>query len=436
MKPIILLLSALIASPLALAADTPKQQFKNAQKTASKDKKDVLMVFSGSKWQDVSKNFEKTILNSEAFQKGIEKDFVQIVIDCPRERTEAHKELLELQQTYRFREMPSVVLTDGQGRPYAYTGARNNEPAAYLKSLGEFHKIRVERDRLFGEAAKTKGVERAKLLIKALETMPQEMVRDFYASELAAIAEADQKGKTTYVKEIQAAEALRQDQELFGMLLRNKQYDEVIKKAKEKGANLKGEDAQRIKLYEIQALAAKKQFDEATKGVEELKKMAPDSSYGKQTDRYLSSLKNAQAREAKMKQVVKKPAKPIVSKPVAIVNDIGALKKEAKEAEEAATKAIAHEEKLKKANPGVAEKITSLEAELKKLRKSNEELKKASVEREKLTRRSKAMKEVLENHEAMAQRKRDISELEKRAAELQKQAEGLRKKAEAIKKGQ
>jgi hypothetical protein len=431
-----LLISLLIASPLALAADTPKQQFKNAQKEATADKKDVLMIFSGAGWQDASKNFEETILSSELLQKGIEKDFVKVLINCPRERAEAHKELLELQQTYRFREMPSVILTDQQGRPYAYTGARGSDPAAYLKSLNEFHQIRVERDRLFGEAAKTKGVERAKILIKALETMPQEMVRDFYSPELAAIAEADQKGKTTYVKEIQAAEALRQEQELFGMLLRNKQYDEVIKKAKEAGAKLKGEEAQRVKLYEIQALAAKKEFDEASKGVEELKKMAPESSYGKQSDRYLSSLQNAKAREAKMKEAAKKPAAPIVSKPVAIVNDIEALKKEAKEAEEATAKAIAHEEKLKKANTGAAEKIASLEAELKTLREGSEALKKAGVEREKLARRSKALKEVIENHEAMAQRKREISELEKRAAALQKQAEELRKKAEAIKKGQ
>jgi len=80
-----------------------------------------------------------------------------------------------------------------------------------------------------------------------------------------------------------------------------------------------------------------------------------------------------------------------------------------------------------------------MEAELDKLRnaqkRSAEALKKASVERDKLARRSKAMKEVIENHLAMAQRKRDIEDLEKKAADLQKQAEELRKKAQSIKKG-
>ena len=45
------------------------------------------------------------------------------------------------------------------------------------------------------------------------------------------------------------------------------------------------------------------------------------------------------------------------------------------------------------------------------------------------------MKDVVENHEAMEKRKRDIAELEKKASGLKKQAEGLRKKSEAIKEG-
>jgi len=131
--------------------------------------------------------------------------------------------------------------------------------------------------------------------------------------------------------------------------------------------------------------------------------------------------------------------KPIVSKPVAIVTDINALKKEAKEIEAAAAMAIVKEEKLKKSNVASAKKISDLEAELKKLRegdkKAAEALKKASVEREKLARKATAMKEVVENHEAMEKRKRDIGLLEKKAAELKKQGEELRKKAAGIQQG-
>ncbi len=442
MKVITLILSAFIASPFALFAATPKEQVTLAQKEARAQKKDILMIFSGAKWQQESQEFDKTILKSEVFQKGVEKDFVQVVIDCPRQRAEAHKELLTLQQTYRFREMPSVVLTDFTGRPYAYTGLREKEPAAYLKHLAEFHKLRVERDRLFAEAKKAKGVERAKLIIKGLEGMPQSMIRDFYAPELTAIVKADPKGETSYVEEIEKAEDLRNEQERFGMLLRNRKYEEVIKSAKEKGAKLKGEDAQRLKVYEIQALAAQKKFDEALKEVEAMAKLAPDSKYGKQSESYLASLKSAKTRSEnvkKAKMAPKKATKPIVSKPVAIVSDINALKKDAKDAEAAAAKAIAEEEKLKKAHAASTKKITEMEAELKKLRESQKAdsatLKKVAEDRDKLARRAQALKEVVENHEAMAKRKRDISDLEKKAADLQKQAEALRKQAEEIQKG-
>ena len=442
MKVITLILSALIASPLSLFGATPKEQVTLAQKEARAQKKDVLMIFSGAKWQKASQDFDKTILKSEAFKKGTEKDFIQVVVDCPRQRAEAHKELLTLQQTYRFREMPSVVLTDSAGRPYAYTGIREKEPEAYLKHLMEFHKVRVERDRLFAEAREAEGIERAKLIIEGLKGMPQSMIRDFYAPELTAIVKADPKGETSYVKEIEKAEDLRNEQARFGMLMRNRQYDEVIKSAKAEGAKLKGEDAQRMKIYEIQALAAQEKFDEASKEVEVMAKMAPDSEYGKQSESYLTSLKNAKTRNENLKKArtaPAKPSKPVVSKPVAIVSDVNVLKKDAKDAEAAAAKAIAEEEKLKEAHAASIKKIAAMEAELKKLRESQKAdevaLKKAVEERAQLTRRAQAMKEVVENHEAMAKRRSSISDLEKKASDLQKQAEELRKKAADIKKG-
>ncbi|MDB4288432.1 hypothetical protein N9947_00515 [bacterium] len=66
---------------------------------------------------------------------------------------------------------------------------------------------------------------------------------------------------------------------------------------------------------------------------------------------------------------------------------------------------------------------------------ASEAAKKAKENADKLAKKSKMMKEVIENHEAMEKRKRDISGLEKKAAELQKQAEALRKKSGEIKKG-
>lgn len=443
MKPITFFISALAVLPLAVSADCPGHQMEAAQKKAAEQKKDLLIVISGNAWSKGSKKFDQEILRNDEIIKGMAKDFEKIVFDYPNRREDAHKDLLEIQQKYRFREMPSLILVDPQGRPYAYTGANNAKPDEFLAHLAGLHKVGVERDRLFGEGFKAKGMERANLYIqalKSLETLPDGSIREFYSPELTFIAQADPEGKTSYVNEIEKAEALRNERERYNLFLRSREFDKVIKEAESEGAKLKGEDAQRLKIYVIQALAGKHDYEQAIKEIEVMTKMAPESDYAKNSKQYVSYLTNAKTRHERAKTPrVKKPSKPIVSKPVAIVTDINALKKEAKEIEAAAARAIVKEEELKKSNVASAKKISDLEAELTKLRegdkKAAEALKKASVESAKLARKATAMKEVVENHEAMEKRKRDIGLLEKKAAELKKQGEELRKKAADIQQG-
>ena len=434
MKVIPLFFAVLLASSLSLVAESIKERVAQAQKAAVAQKKDLLLVLSASKWQKKSQEFEEKIIKSETLENGIKDHFIQVLIPCPRQRSEASKGLLELQQKYRFREMPSVVLIDAAGRPYAYTGARDLEPAAYLKQLRDFYEQRVQRDRLFAEAAQAEGLERAKLLIEGLKKMPQEMVRDFYSPQLLSIVRADKKEETTYVKEIEKTETLRKERERYGMLLRRGAYPEVIKNAQEAAAKLEGEDAQRLKLYEIQALAGLRKFEEAAKAVEEMVAMAPDSDHAKLSKQYLASLENSKRGSENSKAAAKKLAKPMVSKPIATISDINLLKKDAKEAELAAKHAVEQEEKLQKAASEMLEKIRETKAALEKLEAAHKEnsatLKEASAQRERLVRRADAMKEVAENHEAMEKRKKEITNLEKKAAELQKQAAKLREKAE------
>jgi hypothetical protein len=369
------------------------------------------------------------------------KDFVQVLFEIPRTRDEAHEQILELEQDYHFKTIPSVVLTDFKGRPYAYSSETRENATEYLKHLGEMHQVRVDRDKAFAAAFKEKDLKRAELYVKALKALPQNFIRDYYAPELTLIAEADKDGKTGYVAEIKKTEALKQEKARYNMMFRDKKYEEIIKASKKDGENLKGEDAQRIKMYEVQALYSLKKYDEAVAAIVVMKKLAPESDLGKQADKFGDQIKGAKTRAAKIKEMAKnpKPRKPIVSKPVAIVTDINALKKDAKTAEEDLVKAIAGEKDLQKSKAEVDQKIKMAEAALNTLRdagkKADTALKNAVTEREKLARKAQAMKDVVENHEAMEKRKRDISELEKRAAALQKQADDLRKQADKIKKG-
>ena len=441
MKSLTLFASALIAIPSLLQAKAPKELLKEAQANATKSKKDVLMVFSGSGWHPQSKSFEEKILKTDPFKKAMEKDFVQVLFEVPRTREEAHKHLLELEQDYRFQNIPSIILTDARGRPYAYSSETRESVDEYLKYLQDLHQVRVNRDKSFAAAAKEKGLKRAEIYVKALKALPQDVIRDYYAPELTLIADADKEGKTGYVAEIKKAEALKQEQARYNQMFRDKKYDEIIKASQKDGKGLKGEDAQRVKMYEVQALYSLKKYDDAVAAVAAMKKFAPESDLGKRADQFTTQIKGAKTRAEKMAEAAKnpKPRKPIVSKPVAIVSDINELKKDAKKAEADLVQAIAKEKELQKAKADADQKIATAEADLKKLRdaakKASDTLKNAATEREKLARKAQAMKDVVENHEAMEKRKRDISELEKRASDLQKQADELRKQADKIKKG-
>lgn len=427
--------SVLALCPVHLSADSPNHQIEEARKKASQEKKDIMMVFSGSSWSERSKKFDAEVFNVEAFKKETRGKYVTVVFDLPASRDEAHEHIIEIQKKYRFRQMPTLILADHQGRPYAYTGAREGSLEDYLKHLQELYSVRVERDRLFEEAGKAKGAKKAELMVQALKSLPQDIVPAFYDPEIQEIEKADPEGKTEYAPGIRKTQALEKEQERYNGYFREKKYDLILKQARQEAAKAKGEDAQRLLLYGIRALADQEKYDEATKMVEEMAKIDPKSTLGQRAERYQSMLKSAKER----KNRPKKPAGPVVSKPVAVVTDIAELRKDA-EAIEADLKksAVKLLETTKKAEAS-ASKVKDLQAQLAKAqeedKKMAEALKAASAEKEKLTRKSKAMKEVIANHEAMEKRKREVSELEKRAAELQKEADELRKKASDLKKG-
>ena len=439
MKTLALLTSALFALPAAFGADSPKTQLSKASEQAVAGKKDLLLVFSGTTWNQTSKDFEAKILKAPKFVEATSKDFVPVLIDIPTTREKAHPELLELEKTYRFRSIPTIILADAKGRPYATTPPAKDKPEEFVAALAKLRKVREERDKSFQDAEKAKGKKKAELIVKALKTLPQEMIASFYDAELVMIETADPKNETEYAGEIRKGEALRQEQTRYNELFAKRKFDEIIKTAQAEGAKMKGEDAQRMKLYEVKALYAQQKYEEAFKAVDALKKIAPDSDLGKRSSQFESQVKGAMDRAKRMKEAAAKRNKPVVSKPVAIVTDIKQLQKDAKKAEEDLALAVENEKKVMSAKEELAKKISSAEEALAALRKeekaSAEAVKKAVEEREKLARKSKAMKEVVENHIAMEKRKREISELEKKATELQKQADDLRKKASDIRKG-
>jgi tetratricopeptide (TPR) repeat protein len=410
----ILLLLFFVLWPALLSGETPNDKLAHAIELAGKEKKDLMMILTGSSWSEKSKKFDQEIIGSEGFKAFTSEKYVTVVFELPLRYEDAHPDVFEIQKKYQFRQLPTIILTDQEGRPYAYTGVKEGGLEPYLEHLAELHSLRIERDRLLTQAGEKEDAQRVNLLVQALQSLPQMIVPIFYEAELQLIEKADPTGRDDYVPSIRRSQALAQEREGYNALFREKKYDEIFKKAKDEASKKTGEDAQRLILYAIRSLADQEKYDEASALVKEMAKLDPQSELGKREERYLTMLNNAKERKNRPPQ----PAGPIVSKPVAVVTDLEELRKDAQQIAQDFKQSEVELVQVNQKAQTAALKIKNLETQLAKAREEEkslgEEQKQAVAKREKLARKAKAMQEVIANHEAMEKRKQEASQREKK----------------------
>jgi tetratricopeptide (TPR) repeat protein len=410
----ILLLLFFVLWPALLSGETPNDKLARAIELAGKEKKDLMMILTGSSWSEKSKKFDQEIIGSEGFKAFTAEKYVTVVFELPLRYEDAHPDVFEIQKKYQFRQLPTIILTDQEGRPYAYTGVKEGGLEQYLEHLAELHSLRIERDRLLTQAGEKEDAQRVNLLVQALQSLPQMIVPIFYEAELQLIEKADPMGRDDYVPSIRRSQALTKEREGYNALFREKKYDEIFKKAKDEASKKTGEDAQRLLLYAIRSLADQEKYDEASALVKEMSKLDPQSELGKREERYLTMLNNAKER----KNRPPKPTGPIVSKPVAVVTDLEELRKDAQQIAQDFKQSEVELVQVNQKAQTAALKIKNLETQLAKAREEvkslGEEQKKAVAKREKLARKAKAMQEVIANHEAMEKRKQEASQREEK----------------------
>lgn len=429
-----------------LSAHCPAHHLADAQTQAAAQKKSVLLVFVGGDWSKSSQIFREEVLKNAELKKKIDEHFIVHVLEYPQKQSERNETLNSLSEKYRATRFPTLLMTDFLGRPFGYTGYRAGGSEALLKSFSEARDLLAKRDAAFEEALKVQGVARAKAFERGLSLLPQSILREHYSSELVAIKKADPQGETKLVSELEKAEALQKERDAYRALFKEKKYDAVVQKSRMEAAKAQGEEAQRLSMYAVQALVSQKKYDDAMNAIEAMARLAPDSNFGKSAERYKKVVANVKERDQKKhegKANAAKPGKPrlpIVSKPVAVVNDVKTLEDDLKQLRTELAESAKKARKATIAEREAALKINALENELKPLKDSQaklvDEAKKARSEQLRLTKKEKTLREVIENYHAMQKRKREVSDLEKNAAELQKKAEELRNKSKEIESGQ
>lgn len=172
----VLSIGALSASALGVPQGWT-ENVSTAKTSASDAKKDLLLEFTGSDWCPPCKMLKAKVFDSAHFMTEAPKGFVLVKLDFPRDKSHQTAAVIaqntEMAEQYRVAAFPTVILADAKGRPYAqWSGYGGESPEQYTKMLEDKRKVRVARDAELEKAAAAKGIDKAKALDAALDSVP------------------------------------------------------------------------------------------------------------------------------------------------------------------------------------------------------------------------------------------------------------------------
>ena len=133
---------ALVAAASAHAEITWLTDLDQAKAVAAKEKKAILVDFTGSDWCGWCIRLKKEVFDQKGFEVAA-KDFVFVELDFPRGKQQdpavkAKNESLAKQ--FNIQGFPTVLLLNAEGKAFAQTGYEEGGAANYLKSLAKFLK--------------------------------------------------------------------------------------------------------------------------------------------------------------------------------------------------------------------------------------------------------------------------------------------------------
>lgn len=185
--------------------------FADSKKQAASEKKDLLVDFTGSDWCSWCIKLNKEVFDHDEFREGVKNSFVLVELDYPNDKSRLTPEILkqndELKTVYPIKGFPTILLCDADGKPYAATGYQPDGPVKYVEQLNKLRGQKAARDNAFAKAAETKGVERAKQLVSALEALglDDDMLRQSYGTQLDEIKTADPGDETGFAKKMESS---------------------------------------------------------------------------------------------------------------------------------------------------------------------------------------------------------------------------------------
>ena len=260
--------------------------FEKAKEQAAKEGKPILMEFTGSDWCPPCKALHKNVLVKDVFKKEMPKHFVLLKLDNPKDKskqTEDEKEQYKkLSKEYKVSGVPSIFLVDVGGKPFFKKVGYSNQPAdAWVKDMVS----KTEIPDALEDANAAKGLERAKLLDKALRLMGSDAAsqRKEDINEIITLDAKNKAGLKAKYESILVSTEIKDSLQAIMRGNRGAKPEELIAKVdqliKEKAP--KGEVLQEVLFMKSNLYFRAKDMKKAEALLHEAKKIAPDSKTGK-----------------------------------------------------------------------------------------------------------------------------------------------------------
>lgn len=199
-----------------------------AMPVAQEQGRDIMLEFTGKEWCPPCIHLRTKILETPEFEAAAGDKYVLVEVVFPRlpaavaaipeEQRNANEKLLVHHRIETG--LPTVLLLDAKGFPYAQIAGARRTTAEYLKELEAAAAVRAARDAAFARAAGLQGMERAVALAEGLNAIP-ENCRDKYPAVVNEINAIDSLNTLGYARVLTRQENFRkQDAELKSILSR------------------------------------------------------------------------------------------------------------------------------------------------------------------------------------------------------------------------
>jgi len=206
----------LAAAPSFAAPEGWTEDYDAAKAQATEQDKDLLLDFTGSDWCGWCIKLVDEVFSKDAFKTYADDNFVLVELDFPRDKSKlsdaTQAQNAKLKDQFGIRGFPTIILTDNQGRPYARTGYQRGGPEAYVEHLDELQQIRVERDEHLAAAEDAQGLEKAKHLHAAMQSVGGDLATQHYSGVVNQITKLDadnEAGLKKYYEDIVTAKSQR-----------------------------------------------------------------------------------------------------------------------------------------------------------------------------------------------------------------------------------